>query len=105
VPLEELIDLDDELYNPPPLPSNPTAAQVRTALHHKSIENLCRTINQDMEVDRPGDIPASTYDNEEFPEAFNRGPPVSAISGGPVAQLVNYSPSCPQSGIANVTHA
>ena len=103
--LEEVIDLDDDLYNPPPLPPNPTAAQVRTALHHKSIANLCRSINQDMEVDHPGDIPVSTYDNEEFPEALNRGPPVSAISGGPAAQPVDYSPSCPQSGIANATHA
>ena len=103
--LEDLIDLDHDLYNPSTLlPPNPTAAQVRTALHHKSIDNLCRSLNQDMEVDRSVDTPASNYDTREFPEAWNRGPPVSAISGSSTVQPTDYSLSHPQSGVANMTH-
>ena len=93
---EELIDLDMDLLNPPPPPSNPTAAQIRTAQHHQRIADMTRAMNRDMEVD--------AYDNNEFPEAWNRGPPVSAISGGPAALPANYSPSHPQNGVANTNH-
>jgi hypothetical protein len=98
--IDEIIDPDDDLYNPAPLPPNPTGPQIRSALHDKSIANIC---NQAMEVDLGPT--ANTYDTNDFPEAWNQGPPGPTGEGSAAARPIGYSPSCPQSGAANETLA
>ena len=98
VPLEDIMDPDDDLYNPPPLPPNPTGPQIREALHDRSIANIFRPPSQAMEVD--SGTTANTYDTSEFPEALNNGPPGPATSAIAEAQLIDYSPSRAHSSVA-----
>ena len=94
--LEEITDPDDELYNPAPLPPQPTGREIRTALHDRAIANICNSQAQEMEVDA-GTPTEDTYDNNAFPEAWNGRAAWSAE--------VEYSPSRPQSSAAHNTIA
>jgi hypothetical protein len=47
--LEEILDPNGDLYDPPPLPPSATGPQIRSALHSMAIAALCNC--QSMEVD------------------------------------------------------
>jgi hypothetical protein len=98
--LEEILDPDGDLYDPPPLPPNASGPQIRTALHSMAIAALYN--HQSMEIDG-GDAevrPNIEYDPTEFPEALNGSTfnPPEAINAQ--AKTANHSPSRPQLGAA-----
>lgn len=97
LPLDEPPDLDGDLYEPAPAPLSPTSRQARTARHHRSIEALINRPDHLMDIDNsdPRKHSETTYDTEEFPEAWNS-------TGNGNARPTGYSPSCPQSGAANL---
>ena len=101
--LEEIIDPDDDLYNPAPLPPNPTGPQIRSALHDRAVANICSSIGPLM--DWESEVIENTYDTNKFPEAWNTGPPRPSGSGSAIVRPTEYSPSCPQSGVTNMTLA
>lgn len=103
--IEDLSDADDDLYAPPPLPSNPTGRQIRTALHDKVIANLCKPSTWSLEDDNNAVASSSriTYDPEEFPEAWSLPDPMDTDLA--TASTMEYSPSCPQGGTANLNLA
>jgi len=73
---EDSFDMED-LYDPPPLPPNPTSRQVRTALHDKAIANLCKPSDWTL-LDEETDN-GSAYDPNAFPEAWNRPEPMDVV--------------------------
>jgi hypothetical protein len=98
--LEEILNLDSNLYNPPPLPLNASGPQIRTTLHSMAIAALCN--HQSMEINgRDTEVcPNIEYDPTEFPEALNGSTfnPPEAINAQ--AQTASHSPSHPQLGTA-----
>jgi hypothetical protein len=105
--IEDLTNVDEDLYAPAPLPPNPTRRQVRTALHHGAIDNLCETIyprvdeNGASGSNAEGDI--LEYNPEDFPEALNCVEPMD--TGIDPSSSTEYSPSRPQNGATNVNLA
>lgn len=102
--IEELLDPDGDLYDPPPLPPNPTRPQVRSALHDKSMANLLNHYDQSMEVDSGNNEAWSSaaYSTNRFPEALNVcGPARPTEAANTDTQLIDYSPSRPQLGVAS----
>jgi len=100
--IEHILDEDGDLYDPPPLPPNPTGPQIRTALHDRAIANICN--HQSMEVDA-GNNNAWSYNTDEFPEAINEGPSKPAEVTRTAMQSADYSPSRPQLGDAQTNLA
>jgi hypothetical protein len=96
-------DSDEDLYNPPPLPPNPTAHQIKTALHHRGIANLCRMSarSQVDENNASGSNSRFAYDTEEYPEAWNHSEPMDAEPARPA----EYSPSHHQNNATNMNLA
>ena len=105
--IEDILDPDGDLYDPPPLPPKPTGRQVRTALHDKGIANLYNQGIQSMEVDGGSAevYHGDTYNANEFPEALNGGPSSPSKVTNVATLPMNYSPSRLQSGAANKTLA
>jgi hypothetical protein len=101
--IEDILDPDGDLYDPPPIPPNPTGPQIRTALHDKGIADICNSNNQSMEVDGGNEGPL-TYDANEFPEALNSEPSGVSQATNAVAGPSNYSPSRPRNGVAQQSH-
>jgi len=66
-------DDDDDLYLYRALPPNPTGRQLRTSLHHRSIDNIYERFSNPMEVDREasGSGVGLDYDTTNYPEALN----------------------------------
>ena len=48
--IEEILDTDGDLYDPSPLPPNPTQQQIRKALHDNSTAQLLNYYDQSMEI-------------------------------------------------------
>jgi hypothetical protein len=99
VTIEDLLDTDGDLYDPPPLPLNPTGPQIRTALHDKRIADIYNNNNQSMEIDS-GNTGLLSYDANEFPEALNSEPSEVNQASNAVAGPSNYSPSRLAFGVA-----
>jgi hypothetical protein len=97
--IEQILDPDWDLYDPPPLPPNPTGPQIRTALHDRGIANICNNNNEPMEEDGENDRVWS-YNANEFPEALNNEPPNAAQTTNAVAGPSTYSPSRPRNSVA-----
>ncbi|KAI0279257.1 hypothetical protein BGY98DRAFT_1096220 [Russula aff. rugulosa BPL654] len=102
---EDPFDEEEDLYNPAPLPPNPTRRQVRTALHDKSIAGLCGPSSFSLvdEENASGSSSGIQYNPEEFPEALNNPEPMD-MDFAPT-RSADYSPSRPQSVAANETIA
>jgi hypothetical protein len=102
---EDPFDEEEDLYNPAPLPPNPTRRQVRTALHDKSIAGLCGPSSFLLvdEENTSGSSLGIQYNPEEFPEALNNPEPMD-MNLAPT-RSADYSPSRPQSVAANETIA
>ncbi len=98
--IEEIIDEDGDLYDPPPLPFNPMGPQIRTALHDRTIANMCN--HQSMEIDGGNmeDWSSNLYDTNNFPKALNNAAPNPEGTATVNTQPYDYSPSCPQLGVA-----
>jgi hypothetical protein len=98
--IEDIIDPDGDLYDPPPLPPNPTGPQIRTALHDKGIADICNNINQSMEVDsgNASNTRTWTYSTNEFPEALNSHPSNADPAANAVAGPSDNSHSRPLNG-------
>ena len=102
--INEIIDLDDNLYHLPPLPPNPTGPQIKTGLHDKSIADACNPFAYLMEMDDPPeegeDQPSGAYDPANWPEDNNSLDPwdITNAAAGPSTHF--YTPSRPQSGTA-----
>jgi hypothetical protein len=98
--LEEILDPDGDLYDPPPLLPNATGPQIRLALHSRAIAAICNY--QAMEIDKggPRTHPANEYNPILFPKALNvnTSKPPEVISD--TAQTDSYSPSRPHPGAA-----
>src|SRR5260370_19128140 len=101
--IKEIMDADRDLYDPSPLPPNPMGPQIRSALHDRSIANMCN--HQLMEIDGRNieTWSDSLYNNNDFPEAINGAPPKLTKTAHNSMQLIEYSPSRPQLGAANKT--
>jgi hypothetical protein len=50
-PIDEIMDPDDDLYHPAPLPPNPTRPQIRAGLHHQSIAAILNSDSHLMDTD------------------------------------------------------
>jgi hypothetical protein len=100
---DDMLYSDEDLYNPPPLPPNPTARQIRTALHDKGIANLCRMSSRSRvdENHASGSNSELTYDPEEFPEAWHPPQPMDTEFREPA----EYSPSHQQGEATNMNLA
>jgi hypothetical protein len=102
-----LIELDDDgdLYSAP-LPPNPTRHEVRTALHHQGIDNICEALSrkylhpQTENEGASGSNITLDYDLEEFPEALSGPEPMDTELTH--MRLTDYSPSRPQGDATNV---
>ena len=102
--IEECLDSDGDLYDPPPLPPNPTGPQIRSALHDMAIANLCNNYDQSMEIDG-GNTGEWSYDNDKYPDAMNGGPSGTTEVTRTDVQPTNHSPSRPQTGDTHRTIA
>jgi hypothetical protein len=91
----------EDLYDPPPLPPNPTGRQIRTALHDKAIANLCKPSDWMLLDEKPDN--GNTYDPTNFPEALNQPEPMDIVPAA--TSPLEYSPSCQQGNTANKTLA
>jgi hypothetical protein len=103
--LVDLSDEDNDLYAPPLPPTKPTARQIRTARHDKSIANLCKPSTWSL-IDDDNAVASSsrtTYNPEEFPEAWNMSDPMDTDLA--TASTIEYSPSRLQEGPANLNLA
>jgi hypothetical protein len=103
--IEEILDTDGDLYDPPPLPPNPTGRQIRSALRDNSTADLLNHYDDSMEIDSGNnEVGSSTvYDTNKFPEALNGGPSKPTEVTNVTAQLIDYSPSRPQLGATNTS--
>jgi len=102
--VDDIFDPKDDLYNPAPLLPHPTGPQIRTALHDRSIANICNSYTQEMEMDT-GTV-GTSYNAKEFPEAWSANiypRPMESANRTTLAQTTGYSPLCLQSGAANKT--
>ena len=89
---EAPFDVDEDLYSPANLPPNPTTRQMRTALHHRSIDNICKNLASYPLTDENGASGSGTsfdYDPDMFPEAINQIDSMDTDAAG----LTDYSPS------------
>lgn len=100
---EDAVDSDEDLYHPAPLPRKPTERQIRTALHHRSIANLCRMSDRSCtdENNASGSNSVPTYDPEHFPEAWNHDERMDMDLTRPT----EYSPSHRQGDAADMNLA
>ena len=98
-----IVDSDEDLYRPAPLPQNPTGRQIRTALHNRSIANLCRMSSRSRvdENNASGSNIGLSYDAEEFPEALNHAEPMDTD----LTRLTEYSPSQRQGDVTEMNLA
>ena len=78
-------DNNDNLYLYHPLPTNLTGCQLRTALHHRSIDNIYEHFNNLMKVDREASRSGVrlNYDPINYPEVLT----------APKHMEAKYSPS------------
>jgi len=79
---------------------NPMGPQIRTALHNRMIANMCN--HQSMEIDGSNmeDWSSNLYDTNNFPKALNNAAPNPEGTATVNTQPYDYSPSCPQLGVA-----
>ena len=98
-----IVDSDEDLYRPAPLPQNPTGRQIRTVLHNRSIANLCRMSSRSRvdENNASGSNIGLSYDAEEFPEVLNHAEPMDTD----LTRLTEYSPSQCQGDVTEMNLA
>ncbi|KAI0247832.1 hypothetical protein BJV78DRAFT_1285260 [Lactifluus subvellereus] len=92
--IEEVLDPDDDLTNPPPLPPNPSGPQVRAALNRRAAAGIYDATVHTMEVDT-----SPTYRPMDPAKITGWGEP------DPEIQAKLYSPSRPQTGAGPVSLA
>jgi len=112
--IDEILDPDDDFFNPPPLPPNPTGIQIRSGLHDRTLAAACNPYPHLMDTDEDNDNPTGAHDpnngglsepylDDETIDIWNNGILAASNAAAGPSNYSEYSPSRPQSGAANRT--